>query len=368
MQDLTGIVGLGGANAVHDAALVQAILFACRRPAVLDPTQSRYISTIDGDFGKGSRDALTQFQHERVFVTPDGLASTPVHNATIGQVRTGDLTWQTMQRLIDPAFRALRVLPGSKVPYLEASTETRNEAILQAEGENFHTNFRPRVSALINRMHALHGIVLRVCPQGGRRSFQEQYNLLVGPGNVTNAGPGESNHNFGQATDIGFKGLRWIRPDGTIEEHETPWLHKLEAQSGGGAKALVFWNAQREVGTTDPILLFRGPESDRPHLQAWNDAVVSMRRSLAGLLTSTSGMRWRAQTGYQTDFGLPGNTYYAVGSAAQIWSRTGPIPLPALQANGFNGPEIAHGTSVLRDRLRAAFEAAETNWTQWQPL
>jgi hypothetical protein len=368
MQDLTGIVGQGGTNAVHDAALVQAILFACRRPPLLDPTQSRYITTIDGDFGKGSKDALSLFQSERVFVTPDGLASTPVQNATMGQVRTGDATWQAMQRLMDPAFRPLRILPGSKVPYLEASTETRDEAIMQAESENFTATFKPRVTALIRQMYALHGIILRVCPQGGRRTFQEQYNLLVGPGNVTNAGPGESNHNFGQATDIGFKGLRWIRPNGTIEEHETPWLHKLEAQPGGGGKALVFWNKQREVGTTDPILLFRGPESDRPHLQAWNDAVVNMRRSLAGLLTSVSGMRWRAQAGYQTDFGLGGNTYYAVGTAAQIWSRTGPIPLPALQANGFDGPAIAAGTTTLRDRLRAAFEAAETNWTSWQPM
>jgi hypothetical protein len=56
---------------------------------------------------------------------------------------------------------------------------------------------------------------------GTRRTFEAQYQLTLNVQNgkaVTNAGPGESNHNYGQAVDIGFKALRWLKKDGTPVE------------------------------------------------------------------------------------------------------------------------------------------------------
>jgi hypothetical protein len=361
MQALTNAVGDGSVNVVHDAALVQAILFACRRPALLDPARSRYLAAIDGSFGNGSKTALRLFQNENVFVNAQGNQSVPNPNATAGLVRAGDATWQAMLRLVDPAFANLRVLPNSKVPYIEAPAATLNANIGLAQQESFQATFTPKVAQLLRSMHSDNGIALSVCRQGGRRTFQEQYALLTGGNNVTNAGPGESNHNYGQAADIGFKGLRWIRPNGTIEENETCWLHKLEAQPAGATKALVFWEKMRAVGTAPPVSLHRGPQGDRPHLQAWSDAAVSMRRSLAAHLTAVSGMRWQSgQGGYATDFGLGGTTFYAVGTAAQVWSKTGAITPAALTATG-------QTIAVLRDRLRGAFDTAETSWATWQP-
>ncbi|MEE4450197.1 hypothetical protein [Novosphingobium resinovorum] len=368
MQQLSNSVGTNGTNLPHDSALVQAMLFASRRPAVFDPLQARYVSIIDGNFGAGSRTALQLYQNENVFVDPQSGRSIQVANATAGTVAPGDATSAAFARTVEGDFREVRALTGSKVPYIAATAATRDAAIQAARGEAFQATFLESVVTLINTMFDRHAIVLSVCRQGGRRTFQEQYALFTNGENVTNAGPGESNHNYGQAVDIGFSGLRWVRPDGTIQAGETSWLHRLTAQPQGAAKALVYWDELRNVGMHDPVNLHRGPAGDRPHLQAWNDAVVSMRRSLAEHLSRVSGMRWAvAPGGYRCDFGR--GTMVSVGSAAQIWARSGPVGNDVLAAAGFGGPNpntLAHITEV-RNRLRGAFDTAETRWVEWRP-
>ena len=91
----------------------------------------------------------------------------------------------------------------------------------------FQPLFGTNVAAVINRIFDSYGIATGVCANGDRRTFQTQYQLLTSGRNVTHAGPGESNHNFGQAVDLGFEGLRWLRADGTPVDNETSWLHAL---------------------------------------------------------------------------------------------------------------------------------------------
>lgn len=63
-------------------------------------------------------------------------------------------------------------------------------------------------AALVRTMFTTYQLVLTVAPSGGRRTFQNQYDIATDGSGATDAGPGESNHNFGQAVDIGFNHLK----------------------------------------------------------------------------------------------------------------------------------------------------------------
>ena len=231
----------------------------------------------------------------------------------------------------------------------------------------------------INRMHALYGTAISVSAQGDRRNFQQQYNLLNGPGNVTNAGPGESNHNFGMAVDLGFKDLRWLKRNGTVVEDETSWFHKMDAENGFSGESMKFWNVMREVGTGPQVGVFRGPVGDRPHLQNWNDAGVSMTARLPVLLTSAGQMRWsRANGVYTCDLGYNG-AYFQVGTSSQVWNRQATVTIAQITQGRAAaqaaqpprpvppGPVIQADVTAMRAALRADFDAADAAWQTWTP-
>ena len=58
---------------------------------------------------------------------------------------------------------------------------------------------------------------------------------------MTGAGPGESNHNFGMAVDIGFKNFKWMRGNGapTVDDW---WLNNMP-----GVKSLPLWKVRNAV-------------------------------------------------------------------------------------------------------------------------
>ncbi len=178
------------------------------------------------------------------------------------------------------------------------------------------------------------------------------------------------------ATDIGFGGLRWLHADGTVDANETSWLHHLAAESA--AEANRFWDTLRTVGTSTAVGAFRGPAADRPHLQNWNDATVSMKRRLAVHLQTSGTMRWTFASGtYRCDLGL-GGTQYAVGTAEQIWNLAAtvtaanitqaraaaaaarPPPRPPAPA-----PATAADVTAMRQALRNQFDLADANWQNW---
>jgi hypothetical protein len=241
-------------------------------------------------------------------------------------------------------------------------------------------------------VHAAHGIAMGVNQaDGDHRTFQEQYELLITVPPPTQAGPGESNHNYGQAADFGFSGLRWLRADGTVVENETDWLHRLYARSGGTPQATIFWTTFQSIGTG--LGLFRGPASDQPHLQAWNDSNVVMGPRLADLLQRSGTMRWQKGgrgTPYQCDFGFGGaftaaNTYHHVGTAANVWTSNATITVATLTAARTAAalaaarvigpravpaavvPSTAAEVTAMKAALRAEMELAEANWQNWTP-
>lgn len=375
MQAITASVGDGGANHVSDVALVQAILVKTVRPAAPGRPPAPYLARCDGDCGGLTKAAIRTFQGDRVFVNAAGNASVPNPLATAGQVRPGDATWAQLLAQVTPEFANLRVLPGSAVVFVEATAQELQAKLMALAPLTFAPEFAVKVRNCINRMHALHGLAVGVCPQGDRRTFQAQYALLTGGGNVTNAGPGESNHNFGMATDIGFGGLRWLHENGTVDLNETPWLHHLTAQSA--AQAMVFWEALRTVGTSGSVGAFRGPVSDRPHLQNWSDANVSMKARLAVHLQASGSMQWSfAGATYRCDLGL-GGAHVDVGTAAQIWNLSATLTPASLSqaraaaaaAQHLPVPAAATAADVtaMRALLREQFDLADTNWRAWTP-
>jgi len=295
----------------------------------------------------------------------------------------------------------MRVLAGGKTVYVAATAGQLQAKITAANALTFTLAFRTKVIACINRMHALHGIAIGVCDKGDRRSFQTQYALLTGGEHVTDAGPGESNHNFGMAVDLGFEGLRWLQSNGTVTENETSWLHRLDPkQKAPVPEALKFWDALRTVGTSAEVGAFRGPYNDRPHLQNWDDAGVIMAARLADLLARSGTMRWRGTPGaYSSDLGMGGDLY-ALGTAAQIWNsqarvtidmltraraaqaaRVGqqrPVMPPSVSNRPMqpgNPPQSAPrlppvtqtDVVTMQRELRRQFELADANWQNWTP-
>ncbi len=381
MQSITGSVGLNGNNSLSDSALVQAILVKTQRAATANTPAAPYLSSYDGVVGNGTRTAIQNFQTDHVFVSADGTQSANVANATAGLVNPGDATWTKLLEKVDPQFADMRVLEGGKTVYVAATAAQLQAKIAAANAMTFTPAFALKVIACINRVHTLYGIAISVCVQGDRRTFQQQYDLLNGPGNVTNAGPGESNHNFGMAVDLGFKELRWLKRNGTVVENETSWFHKLDAEAGFNGESMKFWEMMRTVGTSAHIGAFRGPLSDRPHLQNWSDAGVSMTARLPVLLTSAGTMRWsRANGVYTCDLGY-GGAYFPVGTSSQIWNNQATVTAaqitqaraaaqaaqPPQPGTAPQGPVTQANVAAMRAALRADFVAADAAWQTWTP-
>ena len=390
---ISGSVGEGGANEKHDVALVQAILVKTTRAAAPVPSSGTYLATYDGDCGKDTFAAIRAFQNDHVFVSAQQKQSINNPNATAGLVAPNDATWTQLLLKVPAEFSDLRVLSGGKTVYVAAKNSQREAKLSAVGGLTFAFEFRTRVVACINQMHALHGIAVGVCRDGDRRTFQTQYELLTSGRGVTRAGPGESNHNFGMAADIGFAGLQWLRSNGAVVGNETSWLHQLDPkQDATSPEALLFWSALRTVGTSPEVGAFRGPVADRPHLQNWNDAGVVMSARLANLLQRSGTMRWAAGQGtYQCDLGL-GGALYAVGTAAQIWDSRATITAAVLtQARAAAAtraararqmpagsqqnrqpippvrPATAADVTAMRRSLRAQMELSDANWAEWTP-
>ena len=379
MQLISGAIGETAANAIHDVALVQAILMKTTRAAASGRAAAPYLASYDGVCGNGTINAIKAFQTDHVFVSTATQQSVPNPNATAGQVKPGDATWTQMLAKVATDFANLGVLTSGKIVYVQATDAERLAKIAAVGTLTFTAAFGTKVRACINQMYALHGIAIGVCVDGDRRAFQRQYELLQRVPSVTNAGPGESNHNFGMATDIGFAGLRWLHTDGVIDSNETSWLHHLAAAHS--AEATRFWDALRTVGTSATVGAFRGPVGDRPHLQNWADANVSMRARLAAHLQASGTMLWSHSGGtYRSDLGLDG-AQYAVGTASQIWTRNATVtaanitqaraaaaalaPRRAATPAPVTAPATAADVTAMRQLLRDQFDLADANWQNW---
>ena len=216
------------------------------------------------------------------------------------------MTIKKLSASLPADYTTMRIIENTKTVYLEgdAAAATASQGKIAAHPE-LDVSFRANIAKLVEMMYQTHKIVLSIAgAQGARRTFQQQADL---PATVTKAGPGESNHNYGRAVDIGFNGIKWIAGDGTIVKDDW-WFNKLAKVSP--AKTTGFWNARDAVADKASPNLFRIGSWDQPHLQSFSDAKVSMRNSLIALLNAVGKTKWASGGGspshYKSDFGLGG--------------------------------------------------------------
>src|SRR3569832_898289 len=152
MQVIKGTVGENAANAQSDAALVQAILVKTFRPPAPGQPGGPCLAGYDGVWGDASSRALRAFQNDYVFVSAAGNQSLANPNATPGQVKALDATWNKLLAKVPPGFANMRVLPGEKIVYVEATAEEVQSRVGDANGLTFQATFKNKVITCINQM------------------------------------------------------------------------------------------------------------------------------------------------------------------------------------------------------------------------
>jgi peptidoglycan hydrolase-like protein with peptidoglycan-binding domain len=369
MADITASVGDGGENKVHDVCLIQAMLKVVKN----SKGQAYFGANYDGAFGALTKNAIVAFQKDFGLVpaAPSAMSSSGGIIGLIGKViamaatdKQGFISMlgPTLQKLNDtlPAtHKGMRIIEGTKTVYLEGSSTGLSASKLDITGDaNFEEGFRQKLANLVDQTFSQHKIVLWVTSTGHRRTFAQQ--AAIAPG-ATKAGPGESNHNFGRAADLGFKGFQWVQSDGTITK-DNDWLGSLE--KANAAKATAFWNKRDSIALS--LGLFK-LAFERIHVQAFDQATVSNPNSLAALLTTVGTMKWEAQ--YKSDLGFGGDLF-DVGSAKQIWAGNATVSSGMLaKAKGVKVTTIKPKDIIdMQADLKRQFELADTNFLQWKPL
>lgn len=393
-------VGDGGVNEVHDACLVQALLVLIK-----DLKGSPYLGTYDGDVGNLTKGAIKAFQTERVrepgsMDAGAGLRAAVAANLVpkLGLVEPDSATWKKLVELVPADYKEMRVIADTRTVYLPHEQADLDSSKAGVTGIPLAAAFRGNVLTFLDEMFATHGIAISVTPawaDGGRRTFADQrrlYDQVDENGNrVTQAGPGESNHNFGRAVDVGFQRLRWLKADGTVTEDEDWWLHKLAKAAKGAKRTVELFTAMRAIAIEGRAKLHQGPAKDWPHLQAYDDAGLDMAARLAALLNLVGKMKWSgARQRYRCDLGL-GGSLVEVGTAVQIWDKAATIgpaeiarlrteaarrtpPPPKPGARPAPPPEVkvtdikATDVSAMKAALRADFEAADAAWQRWSTI
>lgn len=355
MPNITNSVGDTATNKTHDVSIVQAML------RVIKKNGAAYLGgNYDGSYGAITKTAITKFQNDYKLVGPK---STDM----LGKIMPNGETIKKMNATLPLAYKEMRVIANTKTVYLPGSAaDYMNNKTSIASNQNLDATFRAKVAQMVQKMYEQHKIVLKVTSTGGLRSFQDQAN--INPAN-TGAGPGESNHNFGRAVDIGFRGFKWIQSNGNIKT-DNDWLSHLANASN--AKATALWDARDAIALKAPISLFR-LTFERIHLQSFNQTLVSSMRSLASLLTQTGAMTWAQHTqwklGYKANLGK-GTELFAAGTARQIWAGNATISKANIaKVKGIPEAKItANDITQMKASLKADFQAAETNWKKWKPI
>jgi hypothetical protein len=400
MADIVAKVGEKSPNNFYDVALIQAMLQVIR-----NPKNQPYLSAhYDGVCGSGTINAIKAFQ------TDNGTATMPVSAPPrsagfglpplkpslpgvmtpnpgmtpapsgqrfgfglptlsllddLGVIKPGGPTLDKLNELLPPQFKQIRSAPGLHFVYWSGSAgDASDSAATISSNTELHEVFRKNVADLVKQMFDKYEIVLTLTPSGGRRTFQKQYELKTGPGDVTNAGPGESNHNFGQAVDIGFNGFKWMTPIGMIVTDDW-WLNKMVKTHSHWVPEM--WRLRDAIGFDQLGMFKSNKDGDDIHIQRYSDDNVSVRKSLAKLLDTAGTMNWRLQHDYECNLGFTGGAFHPVGKATQIWDKSGPMQKAWIAA----GKHIAvtavtdADVTAMRNALRADFEAAEAARDRW---
>lgn len=387
MADIKDSVGAGGVNRRADVTLVQALLKAAKTSR----GHSYYHSHYDGAFTPDMQRAITAFQTDQKLVEIKKSALPTMLNywqhhmpkmgldpfrpeEKAGLISAKGKTIVKLNASVPADYKSLRVLEAINLLYWESSPDSAESSAKAIEGDaGLDSGFRVNVAKLVRTMYTRHKLALWVAEhRGALRTFEEQYKAATKkPKPASGAGPGESNHNFGFAVDIGYTDLKWLNPtSGAIVTEKSYAIETL--MKTFNAKFSHMFDLRNQVAAG--LGLFPTTFSNDPgHLQNFSDAHVNMRRSLAAMLNVVGKHKWKTGPGdtYECDLGL-GGQFYMVGKSEQIWEGnalvTSQMLTQALQAA--KKPVAAKQSDVqaMQRQLKADLEAAEQNRSRWRPL
>jgi hypothetical protein len=398
MADIKDTVG-PGTGTVHDISLIQAML-----KVIKDKNNDPYLgSNYDGKYGKDTKKAIVAFQNDLKIADKPGFVEK--NSATLKQLNAS----------LPPDYADMRIIEKTSTVYLAADVKALNASLNQLAAAELDPIFRMNIIALVGTMYDRHKIVIS-CPDSGmRRDFAWQMvmnNRGAGPA------PGESNHQYGKAVDIGFGGLRWVDGNGKIRT-DTFWLNGGEDAAAKKAafmtpaKQSEFWRARDAIAHDELKLHKTSRAGDIIHIQAYSDDFVDYGRSLAKLLTTVGKMNWEFAGGpprkFRTDFGL-GGKFYGPYTGKSVWTSAAVVnptdvaaalqasaknlaqvapwkdfvfvkkALQALQKSKAPLPHVVKGgaakatditpadIALLLKALKADYEVADKNWKQWAPV
>lgn len=412
MADISNSVGDGGSNAKHDVALIQLMLRVINNAKGAPYLSANYTGTFDA----GLKNALAAFQKDQSIPTlpPPGNGAPPAVKAApplpaakapaekSGFVQPASMTMTKLNAALPAKYTEIRIIPDTTTVYVPTPESTASASAHDiAVKADLEVTFRMKVAAVVKAMQSRHKIALGVVGPGWRRTFEEQFKQTK-----TGAGPGESNHNFGRALDVGFLAFKWVQGDGKFTT-EGGWLGSAAL---GPTKSEQLWSARDAIALREQGLFLTNFGGERVHLQSFNDATANNRASLAKLLTTVGTMKWQHRAAYQSDLGL-GVQAVDVGTSKQIWSEKSPVTKDAIAkaAHGLDllalaknslfakftavaataagpapagkaGPAPAKHTvlsakditaadvAVIQRALKADFEQADAKWDLWVPV
>jgi hypothetical protein len=434
MPKIDDSVGEGGKNQMHDVAVVQAMLRIAKKPLPHDPSHPSihpyYAHAVTGRFDGNTKAAIIAFQKDKGTSSGPGAVAPAPGGKVLdppGLVQVNGATFSALGvevHAVNADFDNLRALPLTKMVYLGAPTTELDASLQEVQdakrmgrhapvgnaGEGLEPAFRAEVVRMFKEVYRQLQIVLR---GWGEFSFGRDFDgqLSRVETKSSQAQPGEGNHNFGRAMDIGFKGLRWLKDDGTIGTVRNEDQFDKDPTLGHWRVAALYQARNRilekpPVGT-GPFFRIRmgGGDNDPNHFQAVNqlaiypDPQVSMAQSFVGLLDSVGplypiaelqklGLRVSVPMTwdvggvhrYKCDLGFGGQKF-DVGESKDIFQGHAAVT-PAMLAEATNAylRDMGDGVKVhaadfkrsqvdaMKQALLGIFALADDHWRDWKAL
>jgi len=388
VPDIKDSVGQGGTNNSHDVSLVQVML-----RVIKDAKGVAYLNgNYDGAFGDITKAAITRFQQDQKLIplpaapagaaakvaagppapaklpaaaTPGGVAAA---TEKTGLVAMNSLTLKKLNELLPASHKEILALEKTNLVYLPGSATDSKDLATTITGKiELDGVFRQKLANVVTQMYTDHKLTLAIHGTGWRRDFAKQLTLrLLGTG----AHPGESNHQYGQASDLGMNGLEWVGGDGTIEKTDY-WLNPFNGKGASmpQGKRDQLWKARNQIAYTTLGLHPTSKKGDDIHVQGYSDNAVDYPRSLAKLLNSVGKVKWDSIPvvhKYKTDFGL-GGALFQVGTATDIWQTKAAVTdvdlLAAIKAAGkdLSKLPVFQDFQYVKDALKVAAKAPAAN-------
>ncbi len=304
---LSGSVGIGGTNLKSDILKVQVALN--QRLHLIPGIQKLAEDRSLGENPAKSKTvaAIRVFQKKIVGMSiPDGVIDKK--GRTIDKINS-----------TGTPLGKLTTFPGTKFSYRKTNiTLTTCFATLPKE---LRPAFKKHIKKIIREMHNL-GIAFGAYKKykAGYRSFQTQYDLKTKKSKkfITNAGPGESFHNYGLAVDLGV--INWVDKNGKSYNTDF-WLGSMDKISGYKGFSSKIWKKRNSSGLNKVYSLKR----EIIHLQGVT-ARTNGRSSLAKCLNkAATGSMFSYQRGpnksrtYQCKISKKAK-WVNIGTAEELWA------------------------------------------------